>query len=465
MNLSSILLLKEYNSQVVLFGVIVYSIGSALIGVFLLLQKRLLISDSISHATLPGITIAFIICSTFGLIDLSRNTNILLFGGLITALLSVFRMRSIKHNSFFHNDILYATTISVYFGLGIALLGMSQRFSQGNSSGLLTFIYGNTASMIFSDAIVFLVVSTLILLFILVFWRQLSIFSFDPQYASTVGMPVNFYDSVMLYLISIQTIVGIQAVGIVLVNGILIIPPVAARFWHSKLVPLIIITIVISMSSCYIGAVLSAVYPGIPTGSVIITVAMSIFLLSLLFGSYKGVVKTFISRSVYARIVAREHLLRRALEQVEEEVSNFLKKEGYSSEQESESEEYSTESKLLTYASRAFSISSIASTAGLTRTRALKECKFLESRGYLTLNKSNLTFYFTKKGLFYALSVLRRHKLWELYFMTYTNASPQQIDFSADTVEHAIGQEASDELSAQIKTKYTLTRLLGEKHH
>ena len=103
-----------------------------------------------AHAALPGIALAFIIASALG--GDGKNLLVLISGGALFALLGTGSVIVIQRYSRLKDDAALGIVLSVYFGLGIALLGLATRMNTGNAAGLSAFIYGKTASMLLFDA-------------------------------------------------------------------------------------------------------------------------------------------------------------------------------------------------------------------------------------------------------------------------------------------------------------------------
>ena len=125
------------------------AIGSS--GTFLLLRKRALLSDALSHATLPGIALAFMLMS----VTLGDGKHLLglIAGAALFSILGTGSVLLIQRYSRLKDDAALGIVLSVYFGLGIALMGLATRMETGNAAGLSSFIYGKTASMLFFDAV------------------------------------------------------------------------------------------------------------------------------------------------------------------------------------------------------------------------------------------------------------------------------------------------------------------------
>ena len=115
----------------------------------MLLRKRALMGDALSHASLPGIGLAFLGSMALGY-D-SRSEITLLLGATMSGALGVAVILVIRHQTRLKEDAAMGIVLSVFFGIGVALLTIVARIA-GNTAGLDGFIYGKTASMRAADA-------------------------------------------------------------------------------------------------------------------------------------------------------------------------------------------------------------------------------------------------------------------------------------------------------------------------
>src|SRR5690606_35563558 len=142
---------QDYNTRVVVLGTMMLGIASGLVGTFLMLRKRALLADAISHATLPGIVIAFMLLASGG--GTGKSFSGLLLGAAITGTLGMLTVMAIRSTSRLKDDAALGIVLSVFFGVGVALLNTASRMLQGSAAGLQSFIYGKPASMLMLDMI------------------------------------------------------------------------------------------------------------------------------------------------------------------------------------------------------------------------------------------------------------------------------------------------------------------------
>ncbi|MCZ7637823.1 MAG: metal ABC transporter permease [Verrucomicrobia bacterium] len=272
--------LQDYNTRVVVLGTTLLGLAAGVVGSFTLLRKRALMGDALSHAMLPGIGLAFMISVAAG--GTGKSLPVLLTGATLSGLLGLGTVLAVRHFTRLKEDTALGIVLSVYFGAGVAVLGVVQRMGEGHSAGLESFIYGKAASLVAADTAVIAVASALVIGVSALLFKEFRLLCFDAGYAATQGWPVVRLDLVMMSLVVVVTVIGLQAVGLVLIIALLIIPAAAARFWTERLRTLTWIAAGMGAASCAIGAAASALLPNLPSGAMIVLVSTGLFLLSLL---------------------------------------------------------------------------------------------------------------------------------------------------------------------------------------
>lgn len=290
--------LSDPNFQWVLMGTIVLGITSGVIGCFAVLKKQSLVSDAVAHAALPGVCIAFIIIQ-------EKQLIYLLIGAVISGLIATYLIQLIVEHSKIKEDTSIGIVLSVFFGVGVVLLTYIANRVGGNQSGLNQFIFGQAASLTMSDVWTILTVSIVILFITILFYKEFKLIIFDPKFAISIGFSYNKINYLMMFLIVSTIVIGIQTVGVVLMTAMMIIPPVAARFWTERLITMLILAGLFGGISSMIGAFISTLALRIPTGPVIVLVEAVIFILSFLFAPKRGIV----SKALLQWRMKRKHQL------------------------------------------------------------------------------------------------------------------------------------------------------------
>jgi len=283
-----------YNATLVTIGAGLLGAAAGAVGTFLFLGKRALVSDAVSHATLPGIALAFLAMVALG--GDGRALPGLLLGAAVSAGAGLLCISWLTARTRLAEDAAIGAVLSVFFGAGVVLLTVIQTLGAGRQAGLETFLLGATAGMLRADALVIAVGGGLILVSALVLRRPMLMVAFDPGYATAQGMNVRQIELAMMALAMAITVVGLKIVGLILIVALLIIPPAAARFWTDRAGGVIALAGLIGAVSGYGGAAISATAPGLPTGPVIVLLAAGLFALSFLVAPRRGVLAVGLRR-------------------------------------------------------------------------------------------------------------------------------------------------------------------------
>ena len=290
-----------YNATLVTLGASLLGAAAGMAGTFLYLRKNALISDAISHATLPGLGFAFLVAFGFG-ID-GRQLLILLSGSALSAALGLYFVNWLTRETRLTQDTAIGCVLSVFFAFGVVLLTIIQVIPAGRKAGLESFLLGSTAGMLYSDALLILILSIITALVLFVFLRPIKLVVFDQGYSETLGISVQRVDFIILAVTLAVTVLGMKIVGLILIVALLIIPAVSARFWSERTNIILVTATLFGALSGYIGSAISAVSPGLPTGPIIVLCCFGLFLFSFLFAPKRGVLAVVLDHYRFQKAV------------------------------------------------------------------------------------------------------------------------------------------------------------------
>lgn len=306
--LRALTLQAGYNSALVAVGAGLLGIAAGGAGAFVFLRKRALVSDAITHATLPGVAIAFMTLVLLG--GDGRWLPGLILGAAVSAAIGLILVEWITARTRLGEDAAIGAVLSVFFGFGIVLLTVIQTMDRGRQAGLDTFLLGSTAGMLIGEAVMIAAAGAAAVALVVALRRPMTMVAFDPEHAATLGIDVRRTDLAMMGLALIVTVIGLKVVGLILIVAMLIIPPVAARFWTDRVDRLIVIAAAIGGVSGYLGAALSATAADLPTGPIIVLVAFALFAASMALSPLRGfLASTLRHRRFQHRVHLRQGLL------------------------------------------------------------------------------------------------------------------------------------------------------------
>jgi zinc/manganese transport system permease protein len=260
-----------------LAAVVALSLGAAPIGVFLMLRRMSLVGDAMAHAILPGAAVGFLLSG----LNLFAMTAGGLIAGFAVALLAgvVSRVTDLKE------DASLATFYLASLALGVTIVSV-----KGTNIDLLHVLFGNILAMDDQTLLVIAFNATLTLIVLAVIYRPLVIESVDPLFLRTVSRAGGIAHLTFLALVVVNLVNGFQALGTLLAVGLMILPAGIARFWSRELTGMITIAVASAILSGYAGLVLSF-QTRIPSGPAIILVSAGLYVVSILFGNVRGVVR------------------------------------------------------------------------------------------------------------------------------------------------------------------------------
>ena len=376
-SLSDLFYLAGSNVRNVIIGAVLLTVTSSVIGCFTFLRKRALLGDAVAHSVLPGVCIAFMLSGT-------KNPLFILIGAFVTGLISVYLMEYITANSKIKEDTAIGLILSVFFGIGILLLTIIQHSGNSAQTGLDSFIFGKAASLMKEDIYIFGGTSVALLLAIFLFFKEFTLLSFDRNFAQAAGLPVKSLEFLLTVITVLAVVVGIQAVGVVLMAAMLITPAAAARFWSDRISIMVLLAAIIGAFSGITGSIISYVLPAMPTGPWIVLTVSFIAIFSFIFAPEKGILSKAYQQKKYQKLILQENILK-ALFHIGESESSF-------------------------YSMR--TIPEILEKRKLEKSQLMKGLKTLVSKGFVVKNGSQWGL--SENGKSEGMRVTKLHLLWEM---------------------------------------------------
>jgi manganese/zinc/iron transport system permease protein len=428
-----VVMLRDYNTRVVLGGTVMLGAAAGIVGVFMLLRRRSLLGDVISHSSLPGIGVAFITMEAWSP-GSGKSLPGLLVGAVIAGMLGVFCTKLILRYSRVKEDAAMAIVLSIFFGFGVALFTIIQNIPTGNSAGLNHFIFGKAASMVAQDVYLIGTVAVIIVVIVAAISKEFRLLSFDHRFASTQGFPVFWLDILLMYLATGVTVIGLQSVGLLLVVAMLIIPAAASRFWTDSLGHMTYISAGIGAASAALGVFASALFPRLAAGAVIVLTGSALFTVSMFFGIRRGILIRLWTQYRLRLRVGRQHILRACYELLEDRIH----------------QDPNTNNQLTDHLLTVPDLLPLRSWNPRRLTRLLARAE----RHELLVRVRDGAYRMTRNGADAAEQVVRNHRLWEMFLIEYADIAPSHVDRDADDIEHLLGSEIVRELEQLLSKQY-----------
>ena len=277
----SILTHLDYTLMIVSIGAALLGAVSGSLGTYAVLRRQSLLGDAISHAALPGVAIAFLLTG-------SKTPLILVLGAALAGWLGTLLILSIVRLTRIKYDSALGIVLSTFFGFGLVLHTLIQRTGNANQAGLDTFLFGQAATVLESDVLTIGILGGVAIIIMFVFWKELKLLVFDEGFAASLGFPIRVLDILLTSLLVIAIVLGLQAVGAVLMSAMLVAPAVAARQWTNKLSLMMFLAACFGALAGVSGTIISSSASRIPTGPTIVLCATVVVGLSIAFAPNRG---------------------------------------------------------------------------------------------------------------------------------------------------------------------------------
>ena len=390
------------NSVYVFAGSMLLGLVGGVLGVFAVLRKQGLVGDALAHSALPGIAVAFLIME-------SKFLPGLLLGALVSGLIGSLCIYLLVRYTKIKMDSAMATILSVFFGVGILLLTYIQKLPLASQSGLESFLFGKASSILREDLYFIISAFSFVLVLVLLFWKELKLFTFDHEYARISGFKREWLEFLFMTVLVVSVVMSLQLVGVVLTAAVFITPAVSALLWSSKLLSVVLLSAFFGMASGMGGASVSMFSSKMPTGPVIVVILFLFFFFSFLFAPKKGLVWKSVKSYFYSRKISEENLLGTFYRWCEGGDETWTKRD-------------------LKSASIDFLF-----------------LKRLLAKGFV--KKVDGIYSFTNEGFVAAASVIEKHRLWECYLVNRMKIDPSKVHKNAESIEHIL----TDELVSELK--------------
>lgn len=262
-------------------GVSAIGLSAALVGTFLFLRKQSLIGDALSHSVLPGVVLSYV---TFG----QRSTLLLMLGAILFGWIASRFIQLIQGKTKLGSDASIGIVMSFFLAFGLVLLSGLQNNGKIGQSGLSDFLFGKVAALSNNDALLFSIIFVLILIYVVLFQRTLNGYAFNKTYLIVRGVNEKRMELLQSLVVLIVISIGIQAVGVILMSALFIVPVSIARAITYRPIYLLTLAAIFGLVSTLSGTFASIQLPKIPTGPLIIVILVTqLFFVFLIRNSFK----------------------------------------------------------------------------------------------------------------------------------------------------------------------------------
>ena len=248
------------------------SVVGAVVGAFVVNKGLAFSGDALAHATLAGVAVAFVNGANVGA------------GALIAAVLTAVGIGWTERRARVSYDTAIGIAFVAMFAVGVLVL--SRRASY--TPDLFSFVFGDILGISQADLLGAAVLAAVVLIFVAAFYRELLFVAYDPAMAAASGVPVAPFQYALLILIAVAVVVALKAIGIVLVNAMLIVPAATAGLLVRRMPAIMALGAAFGLASSVVGLHLSF-YADVSASAAIVLTACTFFGIALVHASRAGV--------------------------------------------------------------------------------------------------------------------------------------------------------------------------------
>ena len=226
----------------------------SVVGLFLVLRRYSLFGDAIAHSSFGGIAAGLLI----GIYPL--------WGAYIVSLFSALIITRIRQKFDISGDAAVAVLLSSGIAVGLILISLSGGFTVN----IFSFLFGSILLVSVEDTILILGLTGVILIVILLLYRELIYSTFNEEQAKVSGIPVDKINYLIVFIAGITVVTSIQLVGILLISALFVIPNVTAIMYGRSFKQTALLSSSFAVSSVVIGILLSYVLDITPAGTIVL---------------------------------------------------------------------------------------------------------------------------------------------------------------------------------------------------
>lgn len=230
-----------------------------------------LMGDAVSHAVLPGVVIAYLLGTPFAV------------GALVFGLLAVALIGLVRGTSRVKSDAAIGVVFTTLFALGLVLISVVP-----SQTDLGHILFGNLLGVSAADLVQVVALGAATLAIVLAKRRDLLLYAFDPDHAGAIGLKPRHLGALLLVLLALTVVVALQAVGVVLVVALLIIPGATAYLLTDRFSVMLVISPLIAVAAAIVG-LYASYYLDTASGGMIVLTMGTLFALAYLFSPTQGV--------------------------------------------------------------------------------------------------------------------------------------------------------------------------------
>jgi len=241
------------------------SIACGIVGTYVVVNRIVFISGGIAHASFGGIGLGYYVGALTPL-----------QGALIFTIASALGMGAIIRRTRLPED----TAIGILWAVGMALGILFIFLTPGYAPDLFSYLFGSIITVPFSSLVLMMALDFVIILVVVALFKEFLALSFDEEFSTVTGMPVEILYLLMLCMVALSVVLLIRVVGVILVIALLTMPATMARQFTYDLKKMMVLSVIFSMIFTFVGLLLAYRFD-VPAGATIILFSGAVLLATL----------------------------------------------------------------------------------------------------------------------------------------------------------------------------------------
>lgn len=273
--------------QRAMLAVIIIGVVGGAMGAYVVTRGMAFLGDALAHSVLPGVAIAFLWTGSAG--------TAVLVGGLGAGVIAALGIGFLTRGGRLREDTAIGVIFAGALALGIGIISRAQNYTTDLSHVLI----GNVLAVTPDDLVLIAFMGLIVVAAIVALYKEFLIVSFDPVLAQTLRMPGETLRMLLLVLLAVTVVIGVRAVGVVLVAAIVVTPAATARFLTARLHLMMVLSALLAALSGVAGMYL-AWHLSIAPSAAIVLVMTVLFVLAFFLAPGKGYLWSLLGRSAHA---------------------------------------------------------------------------------------------------------------------------------------------------------------------
>lgn len=251
----------------------------SVVGCYVVLRGMAFLGDALAHGILPGVAVAYLLDGS------------LVVGALVAAVAVALGIGLVSRAGTVREDTAIGIFFAAALSLGVLLISTIRTYA----TDLTHILFGNVLGVGSADLWLTGILGTVILLVVVLLYRQLLVTSFDPVFAMTLRLRTEWLRVLLLVMLALTIVVSLQTVGVGLVAAMLITPGATAYLLVRRLVPMMVTAAAVGAVSA-VGGLYISYYANVASGAAVVLTATVLFFVAFLFAPGRGAVWRWIRR-------------------------------------------------------------------------------------------------------------------------------------------------------------------------